>query len=211
MATDQARLLGQAHIPTNYTGTHLKGTEISSDLQQSVRSESSPKILLSHYLSEDAKADNNSLRLQTLACPSCQATLSWSHWQLKPSDPACSLSWEKPLALVNSRIFAVFKTSSWNSPLWDKFLSHGGIKMIPKTWDSVKPLCFKQLGHVLTFPICFWISIPNNSLSLQENVHTHFIYKNIPNIPSLSIFCLAGIFPSSLKKIFFHHLLTERG
>lgn len=112
MATDQARLLGQAHTPTNYTGTHLKGTEISSDLQQSVRSESSPKILLSHYLSEDAKVANNSLRLQTLACPSCQATLSWSHWQLKPSDLACRLSWEKPLALVNSRIFAVFKTSS---------------------------------------------------------------------------------------------------
>lgn len=112
MATDQGRLLGQAHIPTNYTGTHLRGTGISSDLQQAMRSESSPKILLRHSLSKDVKAANNSLRLQTLACPSCQATLSWSHWQLKPSDPACRISWVKPLALVNSRIFAAFKTSS---------------------------------------------------------------------------------------------------
>lgn len=64
MAADQARLLSQAHIATNYTGTHLRVTGIIPDLQQPVRSGSSLTILLSHYLAKDAKAANNSIRLQ---------------------------------------------------------------------------------------------------------------------------------------------------
>lgn len=67
MATVQSRLFGQDHIPTNYTGTHFKVIGIISNLQQSVRSESSLKIPLSHYLYKAAKAANNSLRLHTLA------------------------------------------------------------------------------------------------------------------------------------------------
>lgn len=67
MATVQPRLFGQDHIPTNYTGPHFKVIGIISNLQQSVRSESSLKILLSHYLYKAAKAANNSLRLPALA------------------------------------------------------------------------------------------------------------------------------------------------
>lgn len=60
MAIVQSRLFGQDHVPTNYTGTRCKVIGIISNLQQSVRSGSSLKVLLSCYL---YKAANNSLRL----------------------------------------------------------------------------------------------------------------------------------------------------
>lgn len=57
--------------------------------------------------------------------------------------------------------------------------------MVPKPWDSVKPLCLKQLGHALTFPVCF--SIPNTTSPCKKTC-THFIYENISNIPFTKYF-----------------------
>lgn len=60
MVTVQSRVLGQDHVPTNYTGTHFKVIGIISNLQQSVRSESSLKISPSHYLHKATRAASNS-------------------------------------------------------------------------------------------------------------------------------------------------------
>lgn len=69
---------------------------IISHLQLSVRSESSLKNLLSHYLYKAAKAANNSLRLHALAATAYQVPWeSGSHWQVKPSAPAYMTSWGK--------------------------------------------------------------------------------------------------------------------
>lgn len=83
--------------------------------------------------------------------------------------------------------------------------------MIPKTWDSVKPLCLKQLGHVLTFPICFRISIPNNSLSVQENMYTPFYTQEHFKYSLTKYFLFGWDFFFFFKKIFSLHLLTEHG
>lgn len=117
MATVQSRLFGQDHVPTNYTGTHFKVIGIISNLQQSVRSESSLMILLSHDLHKAAKVANNSLRLQALAAP---ARLSAATRVRPPflgptrnSNPQTLhmglLGKKNNLALVNSRTLAFFK------------------------------------------------------------------------------------------------------
>ena len=67
MATAQSTLFSQDPVPTNYTGTHFKVIGIISNLQQPERSDSSLKILLSHYLYQAATAANNSFRLRALA------------------------------------------------------------------------------------------------------------------------------------------------
>lgn len=89
MATVQPRLFSQDHVPTNYTGTHFKVIGIISNLQQAVRSESSLKILLSHYLYKAAKVANNSLRLPA---PAATARIS-AATRVRPPllGPICNL------------------------------------------------------------------------------------------------------------------------